>query len=355
MAEPGIPMTPSEITSEWITRALASRFPGVECTDLDIVGHHAGTTGRARLRAAYARDVGAPASIFAKLPPPDPTQRAIVQATGMGWKEARFYAEVADQVPVRVPGPLHGAWSDDGASYIVLMEDLEPGGCTFPDGIAGADADFAGRVVTSLARLHAHYWNSARFGADLAWIGPPARHEVGPTLVAAAVEAHGRTRPPVFAELGSLYVDHHEAIHDLWEQGEQTLAHGDAHVGNLFADGDSAGFLDWGIVSCQPGMRDFAEFLSTSVATELRRAGEGEWMSAYLTTLASCGADAPDPDVAWRRYAIHASYAFVAAATTLAMGDRWQPLAFTEQAMSRALAAVEDLGSAEILRDELGV
>jgi hypothetical protein len=45
----------------------------------------------------------------------------------------------------------------------------------------------------------------------------------------------------------------------------------------------------------------------------------------------------------------------VAAAVTSAMGDKWQPVPVGMASMLRATAAVADLGTAERIRDALGL
>lgn len=340
-----IPMNPEEITPAWLARTLGHPVAAVEVLD-----QHAGTTGRARLRLSGA-GAALPEHLFAKLPPGDPNQRLMVQATGMGRNEARFYAELAATLPLRLPRPWFGAWNEDGSAYAMLMEDLVVAGCTFPDLVAGPSLDFAERVVTSLGHLHASFWNDPRFSAELSWIEPPARHEVGPSLVAKALELFAAELPPASVELGRLYTARAGEIHDAWEQGETTLLHGDAHLANLFDDGKDAGFLDWGCIARGPGMRDVSHFLTSSLPPAARRRHEHELIGRYLGSL---GEHAPDFAEAWQRHRLHVAYTWVAASVTLAMGDEWQPFAYAREAVERANAAVSELDSLGALREALG-
>jgi aminoglycoside phosphotransferase (APT) family kinase protein len=151
-------------------------------------------------------------------------------------------------------------------------------------------------------------------------------------------------------------VEHSAGVYDLWDEGVPTLVHGDAHVGNLFADGEAAGFLDWACLSRTPGLRDVSYFLSNSIESELRRAHEKDLLRLYLDALGEAGvAEPPDFEESWRRHRRHVAYSWVAAATTLAMGDRWQPLAAGRRAVERTTAALTDLGTVELLREELGL
>lgn len=65
-----------------------------------------------------------------KLAPFDERQREFVTAAGMGVAEARFYRDLAQEVPVRVPRPYLA--QTDGDRYVMVLEDLEAVGCRFP-------------------------------------------------------------------------------------------------------------------------------------------------------------------------------------------------------------------------------
>src|SRR5580700_7656749 len=91
------------IDPAWLTGALAERYPGVEVASVDIVETHELTNLHARLRLTYHRAAGAPEAVFCKLPPLDPARRDSIAGTGMGRREARFYADLAPTVTMRVP------------------------------------------------------------------------------------------------------------------------------------------------------------------------------------------------------------------------------------------------------------
>ena len=277
----------------------------------------------------------------------------MVRSTGMGRREARFYAEVAEAAPLRLPRPLFAAANPEGSAYIMLLEDLVATGCTFRNAREGAPLDYTREVIASLARLHARFWNSPRFAGDLDWVQPAPRHPIGPALVKQALDRFAAEMPPVFSEVGRLYVERTGELHDLWEEGEATFVHGDAHIGNLFADGSRAGFLDWGCLSRMPGIRDVSYFLTNSVPTELRRREERALLALYRERLAEAGAEPPDLETLWRRHRRHAVYSWVAAATTIAMGDEWQPLRYAVASTRRANDALADLASVDLLEEEL--
>ncbi len=353
-----IPERPEDITPDLISRAFASAHPGAEAAKVAVVDAHSGTTGRARLRVDWQNAAGAPSAVFAKLAPTDPIQREMVISTGMGRREARFYADVAADVPVRVPTPYWSTWNEQGSAYLMLMEDLGDSGCTFPSWKDPQVSDYARRMMESLAQLHAHFQESPRFDADLAWIEPPMRGAIGPLLVKSALEQFGDEMPPAFHEMARIYLEHTEALCDRLDEGSPTLIHGDSHLGNLLLDnrdGGRIGFLDWACTAKAPGMRDVSYFLSSSISAELRRAEERDLLTLYLEGLERAGGTAPSFDEAWLQYRLYAACGWIAATATAAAGSRMQALEIGMRSMKRSTTAIADLETPALFRKELGL
>jgi hypothetical protein len=349
-----LPATPEQITADWLSETLGASRPSARAESVEVIGAHSGTTGRAVLRVVWAGGTGLPDRVFAKLPPTDATQRGMVEATDMGRREARFYAELSREVPVRVPAALWSGWGDHPSQYLMLLEDLAAAGCDFPLGSDPAILDFARALVEELARLHAHFADWPRAARAFPWVGGTMRNEWGRLLVQAGLDAFRDSSPPEFAAIGELYVTHMEAFNDWMDRGPHTLIHYDCHLGNLFRDRSRPGFLDWACVAHAPGMRDVAYFLSNSLPIELRRKEERDLLQRYRLGLAEAGAQVPPFDETWRDYRRFALTSWVAATTTAAAGSRMQPIEIGLRAMERTNAAVRDLDSLALLREALG-
>jgi Phosphotransferase enzyme family len=346
-----LPVGLEDLTAQWFSQALDRHV-----TDATVVDRSSGTTGRARV--ALRGEPGLPATVFVKLPPFDEQQRAFVEQTGMGVAEARFYRDLASEVPVRVPG----AWfaGTDGRGYVMVLEDLAASGCRFP---TADDADIAGRardVVEQLAALHAPYWGSTRFapGEDLAWLAGRGTDggDGGRTFIRQAVDVLGDEMGPSFHRIADIYLARAADIGRLWGTGPGTLVHGDPHFGNLFVDvegGDRTGFLDWAVLCRAPGLRDVAYVLCNSVPQDVREPNERAFVDRYCEVLAAAGVDL-DPVTAWEQYRLFAVYSWVAAAATAGMGSKWQPLSVGLSATRRATAACAHLDSAGLLESMLG-
>ncbi|MFP6663652.1 MAG: aminoglycoside phosphotransferase family protein [Deltaproteobacteria bacterium] len=347
-----LPAVPEEITTQWLTTAVAGRYPEARARKVEVVDAHSGTTGRAQIRVEWQGLDTPAASIFVKLPPTNEISRQMVLATGMGRREARFYQHVASAVPVRVPQPLFAQASDDGAEYIMLLEDLNAAGCTFPGTNHPDLLTYAGSLMCALGRLHAHYRGTQAAHAELAFIEGPMRNDWGQILIKSALEQFATEMPPEFGELGRLYLDANQGFQAILEEGVPTLIHGDPHLGNLFVDGDEVGFLDWACTCRSNGVRDVAYFSCNSLPTALRREHEGALLSLYRDSLATGGVvlDAAAIREDYRRYA---AYAWLAAVTTLAAGDRMQSIEVGRRATARANSALRDLGTVDYFRDRL--
>ena len=350
-----LPGTPEQITADWLSGAVSAAHPGASAESVELVAAHSGTTGRALLRVAWGPGVALPERVFVKLPPSDATQRSMVDATDMGRREARFYAGLAQEVPVRVPGAIWSGWGDEPSQYLMLLEDLAASGCDFPLSNDPAILDFTRALMDELARLHGHFADWTRFARAHPWVDRTMRNEWGRMLVQAGLDAYRDASPPEFAEIGEIYVAHMEAWNDWQDEGRHTLIHGDCHLGNLFRDGTRPGFLDWACLAHAPGMRDVAYFLCNSLPTSLRQKEERDLLMRYRDGLAAAGATLPPFEETWLDYRRFALVSWVAATTTAAAGSRMQPIDVGMRAMARTNAAVRDLESLSLLREALGV
>ncbi len=348
MMAPVIPQELSGITADWLSAVLGADIRGVKIRDA-----HEGTTGRGELTIDSAPGAGLPQSLFVKLPPSDAAQRAFVVSSGMGKREALFYRQLASEVPVRVPRCYHAYTDDTGDHYIMLLEPLEASGCTFRNASTHYSSRYLEAMMEQFALLHAAFWDSPRFAADLDWLEPPRQHPIAVTLVEQALSQHGATQPPVFHELSELYLANTDAIHALWNQGVPTLVHGDAHDGNLFMDGDRPGFLDWALVARAPAMRDVGYFLAATLLPGDREHLLVPLLDSYRDGLLAAGVAPPSGDELREQLRWHAVYVWVGTAVTLAMGDAWQPVEYVQATLARLHATLDAENCAAALRAAL--
>ena len=346
-----IPAQVSELTAEWFSQVLDTRVSAV-----DVIDAHSGTTGRAVVR--LTGDGAVPDTLFVKLQPFVPEQRKLIRQVGLGVAEARLYANLGNQLPVRTPRVWHSAYDPDDGAFVMVLEDLGAAGCHFP---ATSDSDIlqvAESTVEELAKLHAAFR-----GQQLPWLrtpdgmrGKPENPETTARrslFIKLALDQFGAEMPRVFRRLAELYMERTLDVISLFNQGEHTLIHGDSHIGNLFVDNGRTGFYDWAVVGRGPGMRDVAYFMCNSVPTDVRRANEEALLSLYRRTLESHGATL-DAATAREQYRLFSVYSWIAATSTAAMGSTWQPIEIARPAMIRTTEAIDDLDAVGLLEERLG-
>jgi hypothetical protein len=353
-----IPETADRIDAAWLEAALAERHPGVRVAEVAVVERHEATNAHARLRVRYREPAGAPEALFCKLLPSDPKRRAAIARTGMGRREVLFYARLAPHLGLRVPA-AHAARCDErDGSFALLLEDILASGCSVSDGTAGVAPDAAAVALADLAGLHLRFEDPARRRAEAGWVPPPL-HDPS---YAAGLLRHGLVRhrsrlDPHFAEIAELYLAKADALHALWQEGPETVIHGDAHIGNLFDDRGRTGFLDWGITSVGPPLRDVSYFLAMALSIEDRRGFERDLLRHYLELRAAGGGEPISFDAAWLAHRVHAAYTVVASCQIAAFpgGESAARRTFSAAFLARAEAAVADLEARAALREAAGL
>ena len=247
-----IPVEVEDITAAWLEDVLRRHARARPSRASEVAEAHSGTTGRARVLLTHD-DPRLPRSVFVKLAPFDAGQRAFVEQLGMGLDRGpllRRDRSGGAGAPSRVPGtrrtttPGATSWCSRTCSRSARATPSQRD----PDLPA-----FVERTIDAFAALHAAFWASPRFApdGDLAWVERRSRgYGSAAPFVSFAVEQlgaqpAGRVAPagrglPARAPTGSPRCS---------RTARPTLVHGDAHLGNMFVDGTTPGFLKktrWG-------------------------------------------------------------------------------------------------------------
>jgi hypothetical protein len=354
---PQIPANPQEIDAAWLSHALAERHPAVSVASVEVEEQREATNSHARLRVSYAEPCDLPTSLFCKLLPCNPVRRGAIAQTGMGPREARFYAELAARIDMRVPRVYVARHEPEEGAFVLLLEDLAASGCDISDGTVGVSPDAAAGALEDLAALHTRFEDPARRAAEAAWVTPPRHSDYGQLLLRQSLDQHRERLSSRFVELAELYIERGETLHEIWQQGPRTLIHGDTHIGNLFDDAGRTGFLDWGIINLSTPLRDVSYFLIMALSIEDRRSHERDLLSFYLDMRCAAGLPPITFDDAWRTHRIQAAYAVPACCqiVTFPQAISEQRRVFSNAFLARAEAALEDLEPRAALREFAGL
>jgi len=351
-----LPVVVEDLDPATVTALLDERYPGVRVAEVDLVERHELTNAHARLRLTYDEPAGAPEVVFAKLPPSEAERRQTINATGMGRKEALFYATLAPSLDLRTP-EVHAAHHGDDGGFALLLEDLTTTGCTVSDGTVGVSADAAAVALEELAAMHVRYEEPSLRAVEAPWVEPSGSgSNYAVDMLRYGIEHHRDRLTDPFVEVAELYMERRLDLQRLWHSGHQTVVHGDPHLGNVFDDHGRTGFLDWGMVLVSTPMRDVSYFLTMSMDVDDRRRNERDLLRHYLDVRAKFGGQPMDVDDVWLQHRVQAAYTVPASCQVVLFPEDMteQRRVFSEAFLARAMAAVEDLESRAALR-QLGV
>ncbi len=342
-----------EIDAGWLERMYAAagiKVPHVALVQsVEPVGK--GTSCAVyRLHIAYNVEGsgGAPETLVAKLPSPDPEHAARIGTYVDYGREVAAYRFLADTPAFRTPYCYHAAYQPGGA-FNLILEDMtgkgRPG-----DQVAGCSIADAGLVVRELGALHAAHWTSDEV-AKLDW---PLRIQKDAALIAGAYAAGiaalraGKlgVRP---AEDFAL-MDEVAPLVERWLAAEPLLAmiHGEPRVDNIFFEEEGgvatrACLIDLQQVGIGDPQRDIAYFLSGSLSPADRRACERELVAAHAAAIRVVD-PSYEADRAWADYRANAVagliYTVAAVSVIVPSADT---IALIDALLDRNLATVRDL------------
>jgi hypothetical protein len=357
MPQGPLPATAADITPEWLTSALADRYPGVRVAAVEVVHTTEATNAHARLRIVYHEQAGAPTAVFCKLPPRDEYRREHIIESGMGRREAYFYRDMAPVLRMRTPAAHVTGYDESDGTFLLMIEDLADTGCEVSDGTWGIPPDSAAGALEDLAQLHVRFEDPKVREADAPWVTRrKARpgNTYGTTLLQFGLDHHRDRLSDEFATIAQLYIDRDLELSELWLEGPTTLLHGDAHIGNLFVDNGRTGFLDWGLMTLSTPLRDVSYFLNMAMNIDDRRRHEESLLRHYLDAKDAMGTTQPFTfDEAWAVHRIHAAYTVVACCQIVTFPENatTRRRTFANAFLARSEAAIADLASRAALKE----
>lgn len=215
--------------------------------------------------------------------------------------EVNAYVHLGDELPVDTPQCVGGYHDGAAGVFALVLDDLRSRGTRFESVESPTTSTDIELLLAQLAGLHAKYWQSDRFEDDLRWVlphtsGPIHDMFTQPDLVPALVEYEvatqqfkrefvefvGETPKSLLAKVA--VARRHQASLD------QTLLHGDCHIGNTYRNADgSRGLLDWQLLARGYCMHDVTYLLATGLSVGDRREHEYGLIEYYREQLVEAG------------------------------------------------------------------
>ena len=154
--------------------------------------------------------------------------------------------------------------------------------------------------------------------------------------------------PARMQQQGRILFERSAGVDAFWAAQPRTVIHGDTHLGNLFFEGDSPGFIDWQVTRAGVGMRDVAYFATGSVEPELLRKIERGLVDRYAASLDAAGIPV-DVDQLWAIYRVGATEFYTSVVAASEAGERAQDPEICRVGVERAVAAIEAHDSLTVL------
>jgi len=311
LTRPPIPATLEEALSPaWLTAALGTRFPGIEVSRVERGPIVSRITTNARFRIECTGGVpdGLSQDLCVKGYFSDVGRAARVA----GVPEAAFYRDLARTTGVRTLFSVYVDLDAETQANIVLTEDVVARGGSFLGPLSDYKPDQTAESLDELARLHAATWMHPSH-AETPWLA--SRLHILPR-VRGVPEIRGNFEGPIGAKVPDRVRDAARLFRAYVTLGALassvhpwSVIHGDAHVGNLFLDGESRpSLVDWQLVQRGPWYLDVGYHIASTLTIEDRRRSERDLVRHYLDRLAAYGVKAPDEADAWpgvRRGFVH--------------------------------------------------
>lgn len=324
---------PEELTLDLLNALIDEAHPGTCIEGFEIVetrrygdadnATSVSTSARARCRLHYraGSNPALPSDIVVKMSLPDDLGTANPDLDAEFINEVNFYRKLRPELSLETPQALGGAWDPASRRYLLLIEDLTPRQPHFHSMVDEDDVAAVRAVLTTLAVLHARFWESPRLSRDLSWVesqvaGPLEDLFDGPVHAHILRElAREKFKRELVAELGTSEAELYAGMKALKRHQATlpcTFLHGDAHFGNSYGLPDgTGGLLDWQVSARGFLMHDIGYFIQSALSIEARRTHERALLDHYREALRAEGVVAPpDREMLWLEYRRSMIYGF---------------------------------------------
>lgn len=363
-AQPAIPESEKDITAPWIQQALVAGgtagLPAIAAVAIANIGVGLGMVGKIlRCRLTYRDNApGGPSSVIVKLPSSHPETFQAAKRLRLYRREYAFYRQLAPQVPLRSPALLYGDFDHCSHRFVLLLQDLRH--MTAVDQLDGASPAQARIAIRAAAQLHGRYWNDVHRPPLSGFhdsANPESRHltqAVYQNSLRPALDRFAAHFPDRMRRLAEAFGPQVATYLETVAAGPCTFTHGDFRLDNMFFGAAGAAdfaVVDWQVCGISSGLRDVAYFLSSSVATEVRRQIERQTLAEYHDIIRHMGAADFTFDDCWRSYRQNMLGCFL---TPIIAGGQLdlaggRSLQLAEVFLQRTLAAIDDLDAGEFL------
>jgi hypothetical protein len=276
---------------------------------------HANSTERAWLIVRYENDTEE-TFVFAKCQASNIFVCLIMSMFGVYFNELFKYEHL--EIPVST-AKVHGI-KYTPSRFCLILEDLSQRQVEFPNIWSKfVDKSLGRQVLTTLAQVHAKYWQKKCPGEIWNDANRPYQGIAMGMYTLYNVEHHykpGLVPDKIHKVFTQALWHWREYRQYLSKSQPRCLCHGDTHMGNFYIEKDGTiGMVDFQVLSEENPIRDVTYFLASSYDPDLLEQDEKYLIGFYLEKLQELGVKNPPKfEEAWFAYRMqlfYAMYAFV--------------------------------------------
>jgi len=304
-----IPCSPEAFDARALQSIVQTDHPGVTVDEMTVLDHAITSSDDHRVSTARRITVAArwsgpeshqlPERMTVKVARPEFGDLPLYA------NEVNVYAHLLRELDIATPHSYGGRHDVASGTFGLAMEDVRLSSARFRDVTQHLSIDETRALLRTLASVHAHYWDTARFGEDLVWLHP---HTSGPLFelfsgsgVYSALVEHEVSSVQFKRELTLAIDESPSSLRSkvaVVQQHQATLSttvlHGDAHIGNTYSTPTQPGaFLDWQLTARGYCMHDVSYLVTTGLTVAQRREHEESLITFYRDVLCDLGVPSP--------------------------------------------------------------
>lgn len=322
-----LPTRAEDLSVDALNRVITQHRPDVSLAGFDVVESHvwgggqASSAGRIIIRPQYSSSSpgGLPKNIVVKVAKSVPGREGDPNQGGSGSgqlyaNEVNVYTQLRPADFLESPVTLGGQYDPETKTFMLLLEDLRDRDAVFATMKMKTSIARMRSLIDQLSSLHARYWEQPEFGRSFSWLEDHTRGAIHDLFTSPRVK--GFVEYQVAAEQYKQEMLERLRVTptDLFEQFQrvqahqadlqQTICHGDMHIGNTYILADEkGGLLDWQLTSRGYGMHDISYIMVTGLSIADRREHERDLLKYYREQLLAKGVQQPPSlDEMWLEY-----------------------------------------------------
>jgi Phosphotransferase enzyme family len=312
-----IPHTREDITKELVEGLLRTKFPGITVDSIETLREIHGTASNIYLKVDHRGADKLPGRMWLKTGLPT-VHLDRVLTLGLYAREAKFYSELQPLLKMRLPDCYAAVADEASGRGVVILEDLNQAGATFPGCIKPLSVDLVASGLDQLADLHSRSWEREwLYSHKIETFNAPGSAQEKYLRFWGVDYIAGFLNGPV-GEVVPREVRDAQRVYDaLWglqpryQREPFCLLHGDAHLGNSYITANNElGILDWQIYIIGPWAHDFSYYLVGGLSVDDRRRFERELLEHYLNRMSLNGVVEINQKEAWDNYRRFIAYGY---------------------------------------------